>query len=107
VEIPVIPKWMTEADKHMSALTDKQAVPREQFRELIAGRGEMEVGAIEQKRYEECSLLPGPTNDVIVAAVIVSWSGTLISVLNEFGRDDWMHQLRQKAMIKSFRVRTV
>jgi hypothetical protein len=41
---------MTEADKHTMALEDKQPVSWDQFRDMTVDRGEMEFGAIEQKR---------------------------------------------------------
>jgi hypothetical protein len=80
---------MTEANKHMLAITDKQAVPWEQFMELIADRREMEFGSIEQKRCEKCSLQSGLENDVTAWTVIVSWSNSLILVLKEVGRSEW------------------
>jgi hypothetical protein len=33
----------------------------------MADRGEMRIGAVEVKRYEECSVSPGPDNDLPVA----------------------------------------
>jgi hypothetical protein len=36
---PVVPDWKTDADKHMLTLKDKQAAQWEQFRALIADRG--------------------------------------------------------------------
>jgi hypothetical protein len=51
--------------------------------------GEMMLEAVEQKLYEECSVAPGPGNDVIVAEVLVIWSESLITVLNVAGKEDW------------------
>jgi hypothetical protein len=45
--------------------------------------------AIEQKRYEECSVAPGPDNDVIVGSVLVNWTDTMITTLKMISSGDW------------------
>jgi hypothetical protein len=55
----------------MLAVETHQAVPWEQFREMIIERGESRFAAVGQKRYEDCSVALEPGNDVIVAAVLV------------------------------------
>jgi hypothetical protein len=83
------PQWMTEGDKYMLAIDVHQAVPCEQFRNLIFESGETRFAAVEQKRYEERSAVPGPGNDVIVAAVLVVWSDTMITTLKGASKGDW------------------
>jgi hypothetical protein len=60
---------MTDADKHMPDVEGKQAAMWEHFKELVRDNCYTEYGAIEQQRYEECSVAPGPGNDAIVGAV--------------------------------------
>jgi hypothetical protein len=52
-------------------------------------RWETRFTAIEQNRYEECSLDPGPENDAIVAAALVIWLDSLITRLNVIEKNDW------------------
>jgi hypothetical protein len=40
----------------------------------------MEFKAIELRRFEECSVVPGPDNDVIVGVALVVRSASLIAV---------------------------
>jgi hypothetical protein len=65
------PDRMTEAGKHMPGVG---GVSWEQFKEIIADTGDLKYGDVEHKRYEECTVPPGPDNNVIVAAVLVSWT---------------------------------
>jgi hypothetical protein len=50
------PEWITPADQHMLQVEDHQAVPWAQFSRLIAERSEMDVGAAEMRRYEDCTV---------------------------------------------------
>jgi hypothetical protein len=75
------PEWMTEVDNRMLGVECHEAIPWEHFGRLMEERAEMRIGAVEMKRYEECSATPAPDNDVIVAAVLLTWSHTLISTL--------------------------
>jgi hypothetical protein len=64
---------MSEADKHMLGIEGLELVPWSDFGEKVGQRREMEFKAIEQRRFEECSVSPGPSNDVMVGiAVVVS-----------------------------------
>jgi hypothetical protein len=65
------PEWMSEADKHMTAIEGLEPVPWEKFVNAAHCRGEMESKAIEQRGFEECSVAPGPDNDVIVGVALV------------------------------------
>jgi hypothetical protein len=58
---------MTDADRFMSRVEEHQPVPWEQFGELLAERGEMDVGAVQLRRFEDSTVPPGPSNDVMVA----------------------------------------
>jgi hypothetical protein len=49
----------------------------------------MEFGIIEQRRFEELSVIPGPDNQVIVGSAIVVWSPSLISAFKSVGRCDY------------------
>jgi hypothetical protein len=62
-----------EVDKHMLNIEGLQPVSWEQFQ------------AIEQRRFEECSVTPDLENDVVVGSDMVVWSGTLISVYKTAG----------------------
>jgi hypothetical protein len=72
---------MTQDDKHMLTARDLQHVSWEHFMACIEGRGEMMVAVVEQKRHKEGTVAPGPDNDVIVAAVLVVWTDTLITTV--------------------------
>jgi hypothetical protein len=61
----------------------------EGFGLMIAERGEMRIGAAEMRRHEVCTVAPAPDNDVIVAAVVVAGSQTLISTLKFAAKEDW------------------
>jgi hypothetical protein len=41
---------------------------------------QIEFRIMEQRRFEECSVAPGPDNDVMVGSALVVWSPSLISV---------------------------
>jgi hypothetical protein len=60
----IFPEWMSEADEHMLNIECFQPVPWKHFGGLAAHRGEF--GIIEQRRFDECSVVPGPDNDGIV-----------------------------------------
>jgi hypothetical protein len=66
-----------------------QTVSWEQFKDIIADTGGVKYGVVEQKRYEECTVARDPDNDVIVAAVLVTWTETLIMTLKVARKDDW------------------
>jgi hypothetical protein len=63
---------MSEADKHMIGIEALTPVPWEDFGETVASKDEMEFKAIEQRRFEESSVAPGPDSDAIagVAAAV-------------------------------------
>jgi hypothetical protein len=68
---------------------EKQAVRWERFKELVSERGQMDVGAVEMRRYGDCTVGPAPDNDVIVVAVPVVWTSSLISGRKLTGMEDW------------------
>jgi hypothetical protein len=55
----------------------------------VGARGETRVAVVEQKCYEECTAAPAPDADVIVAAVLVVWTDTLITTLKMVRKEDW------------------
>jgi hypothetical protein len=69
--------WMTEANKHMLECAPLRPVPWEHFQDYYSEHGERRFKAVEQKRYEECSVEPGPRNDVMVAAILVVVHGLI------------------------------
>jgi hypothetical protein len=73
----------------MFDIPDKRPVPWDQFRDTIRDTGEYAFVALEQKRYGECSVAPGPGNDAIVGAVLVVWSDSLISVRKNVCCNNW------------------
>jgi hypothetical protein len=83
------PEWRTEADKAMLTVDHLQAVPWEHFKECTEALGEMMIGAVEMMRFEECTVAPGPGNDVIVASVLVVWTETIISTMKLVRYGDW------------------
>jgi hypothetical protein len=80
---------MTYADRHMLQVEYHRPVSCESFRDCRLASGETDVGVVEMKRYEECTVSPGKDNDVIVAVVLVVWTGTLVSVSKSIGKEDW------------------
>jgi hypothetical protein len=56
---------------------------------MMSGRGESGIGAIEMKRYEACSVSPAPDSHMIVAAVLVTWTDSLITTVKMAGKEDW------------------
>jgi hypothetical protein len=70
----------------------------------IVDQGEMVYTAIEQKRYEECSVVPGPDNDVIVAIVLVISTDTLVTTLKMSGKEDWPQALTAFALGSLFKT---
>jgi hypothetical protein len=78
---------MTEAYKEILEVESHKPVHLEYFGVRTAERGEMRIGAVEMKRYSECSVSPAPDNDVIVAAVAVVRSQTLITTLETVGKE--------------------
>jgi hypothetical protein len=80
---------MTEENKHMLEVEGHQAVAWEHFRDYIQASGEMKFRVVEQKRYEECAVAPGPDSDVIVAVVLIAWTETLTRTLKVSGKEDW------------------
>jgi hypothetical protein len=83
------PEWMTEADKEILQVESHLAVPWEHFAEMMAGRGETRIGAVEMKHSEDSSVSPGRDNDVIVAAGVMVWSDMLIATVKTAGKEDW------------------
>jgi hypothetical protein len=53
----------------------------EEFKENLRTNGEHMFTAIEQKRYEECSVAPWPSNDVIIGSVLAIWTDTVNTTL--------------------------
>jgi hypothetical protein len=78
---------MSDPDKPMLLIEGKRPVPWDQF--CDAARGEKEFTIIEQRRFEECSVVPSPENDVIVGSALVVWSPSCISVLKSHGKEDY------------------
>jgi hypothetical protein len=81
------PEWMREADKHMLKIEN---VSVRSWRILVR------IGAVEMRRYEECTASPAPDNDVIVAAVLAVWTDTLISTLKVTAKEDFSGQLSSR-----------
>jgi hypothetical protein len=49
----------------------------------------MKYGVLEQKRYEEGTVAPGPNNHVIVAVVLAIWTETFQTTLKLAEKEDW------------------
>jgi hypothetical protein len=60
--------------------------------------------AIEQKRYEECSVAPGPRNDVMVGEILGVWTDSLIAVLKTVGKENWPIAHSARALNGLFRT---
>jgi hypothetical protein len=82
------PEWMTEADKLMLHI-GKEPVQWDDFSARLKDRGEMDVGGVEMRCFEDYTLPPRPDNDVIVAAVLVPCKSSMVSVLKQIGMADW------------------
>jgi hypothetical protein len=82
------PEWMAEADKLMSHM-GREPVQWGEFSARIGEHGEMDVGAAEMRFCEDCTVPPKPDNDGVVAVVLVSWTGSMVSVLKKIGMVDW------------------
>jgi hypothetical protein len=74
-------EWMTEAGKLMLRI-GKEPLLREEFSPRIADRGEIDVGVVEMKCFEDCTLPPRPDNGVIVAVDNIN------EISDEEGRND-------------------
>jgi hypothetical protein len=83
------PDWGTPADQHIFNIPNKEPVQWSEFEDAIRRTGETAFVALEQKRYEECSVAPGPGNDVIVGTVLVVWSDPVITVAKQSVYNDW------------------
>jgi hypothetical protein len=77
----------------MFAIEGKRPVSWEQFKEELRTNGEHFFTAIDQQRHEDCSIPPGPGNDVIVAPVLVIWTDTMITTLKTSSIGDWPQAL--------------
>jgi hypothetical protein len=73
----------------MFGIPDKHPVPWSEFEGAISRTGETAFFALEQKRYEECSVAPSPGNDAVVGAGLVLWSNSVISVMKQTFCNDW------------------
>jgi hypothetical protein len=73
----------------MFGIEGRYPVTWEMFQENLKTNGERVFTAIEQKRIEECSVAPGPSNDVIVGSVLVIWTDTMITTLKTVCNGDW------------------
>jgi hypothetical protein len=71
----------SEAAQYMFNVPDKEALPWDKFRDRIASTGETQFRAVEQQRFEPCSGSPGPNNEVIVGAVLVIRTESMITTL--------------------------
>jgi hypothetical protein len=71
--------WMSVEDKHMIGIEGLDPGLWEQFRPLVERKSETEFGIVEQRRFEECLVVLGPDNDVMVGSTLVVWSPSLIS----------------------------
>jgi hypothetical protein len=98
------PEWATKVDTHMFGIEGKRAISWEQFKDLIADSGEMSYGAVEQKRYEKCTVPPCPDNAVIVASVLAIWRDSLIPTLKVVRKGDWPIALFGYAMSGFFKA---
>jgi hypothetical protein len=75
----------------MFGIPDKCPVPWSEFQDAISRTAETSFIAPEQKRYEECLVAPGRGNDVLIGAVLVVWSNSVISVMKHTVCNDWPH----------------
>jgi hypothetical protein len=73
----------------MFRIPGEQPAQWEMFKSLIENLGDIRFHAIEQKRSEDCSVPPGPDNDVVVAAAWVIGMDMLITVLKRSRMGDW------------------
>jgi hypothetical protein len=85
----VYPEWMSEADKQMTRIEDKQPVPWELFCDQVRASHDLQFAILEQWRFEECPALPSPNNDVIIDSAEVVWSEHYIGVLKSCGKHDY------------------
>lgn len=65
---------MTETDK-LTAHIDKEPVHWHEFSTRIADIGELDVAVVEMRCLEDFALHPRPHNAMIVAVVLVAWTG--------------------------------
>jgi hypothetical protein len=82
------PEWMTKPDKHMLGIEVHQAVSWVHFGDYAEEQGGSKFDAIEQKRHEECTVAPGPGNDVIMAAISAMWRETPVTSWKVSGKED-------------------
>jgi hypothetical protein len=73
----------------MFGIDGKYPVPWERFQENLTTNGGRTFMAIEQNRYEECSVAPGPSNDVIIGSVLVNWTDITFTTLKTASNGDW------------------
>jgi hypothetical protein len=85
----ITPDWMSESDKNRMFIEGKRPVRRDKFCDAARLAGRKEFAILEQRRFEECRVIPGPENDAIVGSALVVWSPSFISVLKSFGKEDY------------------
>jgi hypothetical protein len=59
----IYPEWTPEADKRVLHIEGLQPVPWEYFGAMAKRKGGMEFCALKQRRFEDCSVTPGPDNE--------------------------------------------
>jgi hypothetical protein len=78
---------MTDADKHLSG-SGPTPIPWSEFARTVSGNKEMHFKAIEQRRFPDGPIVPGPSNDLITGAAILIWSSSTVSAFRHAGWAD-------------------
>jgi hypothetical protein len=68
------PGWVSPANWHMFEFEGKLPLSWDELKDYQMEHNEQAYMAVERKRYEECSVAPEPSNDVIVGSVLVIWT---------------------------------
>jgi hypothetical protein len=66
----MIPDWMSKADRHMMHVDGKQPIPWELFCDQVRSNDDRVFAIWEQRRFEQCEVVPSPENDAIVGSAL-------------------------------------
>jgi hypothetical protein len=76
------PEEMTASRKLMLRV-GKEPVQYNGFNTQIVDRGELGVGVVEMRSFEDYTPPPRPDNDVYAAVVLVAWTRSMVSVMEK------------------------
>jgi hypothetical protein len=74
----VIPEWMSKADRNMLDIEGKTPIKWEMFCDRVSCNEDHTFAVLDQRRFEQCGVVPSPDNDAIVGSALeVNWKAEL------------------------------